>query len=250
MANQGNALVRARRASYTNAREVVPPVTRGLKSLRYYQGSEADVLRNLAPHGRTRLGIANGTLVGTPTLTGTAMDSVSGVSGVDSGYYETEAFTLIWIGKVAGNLTSAATQVASIGTFNGSSGASIFVINHSISAFPAARVRAQAYDNSNTIATQNVTDSSIYHMYAQRVNVTNVRLRDATDGFDATPVAFDAGRAVAARTIREGTTYTASFAGSLTTAATAIYDVDLTDAELTALYPFFQREMALHSITI
>jgi len=244
MAGYGNALVNARLAFYENAVEIIPPVTRKLKGLWYFQGLQAAAIRNLAPGG------LSASLFGTPTFDGDYMVSDGGVSGLETQCPEVAQYTWLWAGTVTGNLTSAASQPGLMGTFSGSSGACMYVINHATNAFPSASVRANVYDNTNNIAAQNATDVDDPHCFAARVSATGLILNDLTGNTETAESAFDAARVIAARNIRIGSTFSPSIAGECKTAACVIYEDDLTDSELDRMYAFLQTEMARSSITI
>jgi len=244
MAGYGNALVNARLAFFENAVEVIPPVTRKLKGLWYFQGLQAAAIRNLAPGGLSAV------VFGVPTFDGDYMVSIGGSSGLQTQCPEVAEFTWIWAGTVTGNLSSSATQPGLMGTFNGSSGASMFVINHATDAFPSARVRANVYDNTNNIATQNVTDVDEPRCYACRVSPTGVKVKDLTGNLESTEVTFDAARVIPARNIRIGSTFSPSITGECKTSAAMIYEDDLTDSELDRIYAFLQTEMDRVEITI
>ncbi|MCV9960376.1 hypothetical protein OIU34_00555 [Pararhizobium sp. BT-229] len=243
----GSLVTTARVAAFSNAREIVPPVRRGLVGWYNLQGAQDLALRNLAPAGVGK----SATLFGTPTFTGSVMNSQSGVSGIETEHLETNEFTWLWAGYTLDTLVDVAHQPLVMGTFSGSSGASIHFINHSSSPAPAARLRMNAYDDSNTTATANVVDVAIPHLYAARVSNGQIIVNDLTAGIESAPVAFNASRVVTTRKIRMGSAYSATFAGTVVSLFGAVYqNVVLTSTELATLYPFIKAEMADHSLTI
>lgn len=245
MVNKGYAVVAAKQATFGNAVEIIPPVTRGLRGIVYCQGTQAVAARNLCP-GKRGAGI---TVLGTPTFQGTYMEAQCSVNGLETDIVETAALTWIWVGSVVSDLLTAATQPIMMGTFNGSSGASLWFNKHSTLAYPNASARAQAYDDNNTTAAQNIADVSQFRAYCSRVNAANVRHKDLTGNVEAT-TAFDQARVVSSRKVRIGTYHSSSAQGITRTAAALLFDVDLSDAELAQMYAFVKAEMALAGITV
>lgn len=244
--NLGAHIGRASRAKYGNSRIVLPPYRAGLVGYGRCQGDEDRATRNLAP---AKVGTV-AALVGTPTFDGVYMNSLGALSGIETDLPETGRFTWIWIGKTSATLVGGANQPGVMGNFNGSSGSSLSIINHSVSAFPAARLSGQGYDDGNNLARQNVVNISLPRMVAFRRFDDEIVVNDLTAGLESPPTTLDSAEVIAARNIRIGTTYSGAFGGTSETAGWAIFTDALSDAALVRNYEFEKGYMAQDGIEI
>lgn len=234
MANTGGLVARSATASYDNALTFIPSVgSRDGDGIYFHQGSETEATRNRSPAGAGQFATTTGAVV----FTSTHIECVSGSAFLDSGHLEVATYTAFSVFQSSDTLVGGAHQFHPFGNFDGNSGSSIFLANHSTNPAPAARLRSQHYTGgtNNNIATVNVVDISQYVFAISCISETVSRIDDLTNGFsnEITPVA--GARTVDATTMRIGSSRSAAALGFGNVVATGYFPNRYFDATQRAL---------------
>lgn len=247
-----------------NAVAFAPPVLDGLAGWWYLGGT-------LAQTQRDRAGIADGVLIGAPTIN-SGYVSFGGYSAGDwlqTSVEETEAFTMLTVGRsteAAHSGTDLPMFVSNYGADAGSGGAlrgaSIYVDSGTV---PAGVVRMGGYvdDNgtvsSNILTAFTVAAATSWNFYAGRIEATssdNTQQLNARKLFGKTSGQTDSENAYphvpsVSNLMRIGAGYSGSHTGSCDVAFAACYSRALTDDEIETIYQAVKRRMsAVNSITI
>jgi len=249
MANQGALIGRTLGASYDDSPTIFPGFNNDFGDGMYlFQGNEAQATRNRAPGG-----------VGTSlTKVGDVVFNGAYVSGVPmSAYFESlhaEVGTYTAWGIIASDDTfvGGTHQPAAFGNFNGSSGSSIWINNHSSLPAPAARLRNNMYTTGgNNQAIVNVVDMTKWTFVVSKVSASISRIEDKTNGFSGDAATPTGTRVLAARNMRFLSTYSPSLTGTIKAAALGYLPSRiLTDAEINGLYALMKAYMAQPGIGI
>lgn len=245
MAPRGSTIQRSRTGQFENAREYYLPYQDALQGLILHQGNEEKVLRNLAPAN-----VGSKLLkIGAPDFQGTEMRTLTAVDGIDTLLSETDTFTWIKVMRSTSTQADAANQTMAMGNFNGSSGASIFCINHSVDGPPAARIRGNAYSTANNLPTVNVIDITQRKMIVFRCSPTLMQIDDLSAGFNGNVVPVGARVLAPSRTIRDGRSYSGAFQGNCYSSATIVAYSWWPDSALAKTKAFLQYELSFSGLT-
>lgn len=233
MANTGGLVARSATASYDNALTFIPSVgSRDGDGIYFHQGSETEATRNRSPAGAGTFATTTGAVV----FTSTHMECVSASAFLDTPHLEVETYTAFSVFSSSDTFVGAAHQPHPFGNFDGNSGSSIFVANHSTLGAPAARLRNNAYTAStNNIATVNVTNLTQYIFAISCVSVSAQFIRDMTNEFENDIVPAVGSRTIDATTMRIGSSRSLTATGTCNVVATGYFPNRYFDATQRAL---------------
>lgn len=214
-----------------------------------FQGVEAIAGRDRAP---AKVGQSL-TKVGDPTFEGSYVEGGELADYFDSILDEAETYTAFMVMASDATFVGSANQPIPFGNFNGSSGSSMFVANHSTLPAPASRVRNNFYTTGgNNLATVNVADTTQFAFYASRVSAVAGEMDDLTHGFGGDAITPTGGRVLApSRKMRWLNSFSPSALGRCKLAAGGYFpDRYMTFAQVQAIHARIKAYLAQPSINI
>jgi hypothetical protein len=230
----------------------IPPIAEGLKYWNFFGGDAAKSARNLAPGG------AAAALVNSPAISPSYVSlggaSQSGAAYIETGVAETAALTYLLVSRATADMAVQGNRPMLIGNYNFAAspkGAALYDVVATI-------IRADAaYTDGATISSAttdiNVTSGQLAawnFKAASFGNATPRKVYNKTLGASATSGAETRQRSLnTAATIRVGTSLSGLF-GPNDQAFAAVYNRQLTDAEIETIYQFVKTYLAARSITI
>jgi len=247
-----------------NAVGFIPPVADGLAGW-FYLGD------TIAETQRDRAGIADGVLVGSPTINAgyVSFNGYSSGQRMQTSIVETANITLLTVARSSDAFSSGATKPMFVTNYGADPGHSNLLIGASIyvdgGTPPAALVRlGGGQDNNGTVQGQvntvlTTADATIWNFYAGSLAATSSdtaatgnarKLYNSTTAQTGTSSNYPRVPHTV-NTFRVGAAYNANFSGFCDIAFAAIYNRVLSDAEVETIYQAVKTRLAgKHSITI
>lgn len=217
-----------------------------------HQGDSVEaVTRNYAPGGVVT-GQQFAEMIGDVLLQSTHIDCVSHSDYLDSGKFEAETYSAVSVFRSFDTFVGGAHQPHLFGNFDGNSGSSIFLANHSTQPAPQARLRANAYTaGGNNLPTVNLVDATQWTCAISCISASVMFIRDMTHGFENQVTPLAGARTIDATTMFMGSSRSAAALGTNGIAATAYFPGRyLNLAGRTAVHNFLKANLGRSPINI